>query len=116
MPTTTRKSKVKVDTETPLLQFIRHLDAGEFDDQIKYMWKLLQERSDHLRDRRAANVLASLSTGDRVKIQNLKPKYIVGYSGTVESIDGDKVTVDLGRQVRRYGPIVIVPASCLIKL
>lgn len=88
----------------------------------------------HARRRIVADIerqrnLQNLRPGMRVRIKLLRPKYLTGLQGEVierlDSLDafsGDHrfsgtlpVKLDAGR-VRRYGPVVHVPANCLERI
>ena len=59
---------------------------------------------------------ASLKTGDKVLLRNLKPKYLSGLLATViVSMPGEKIRVriDEGQNTGRYARELTVPMTCL---
>src|SRR5438270_11692041 len=66
------------------------------------------------------NMLELNEKGKRVRIKgNIRPKYLLGYEGTVVDRpfhfreSAGTIYVYLGTKVRRYGPVVGVPASAV---
>ncbi|MFG2845930.1 hypothetical protein ACGF12_22590 [Kitasatospora sp. NPDC048296] len=64
-------------------------DATEGD--LDRMITAIRDRRDALAKIRAAAV----TTGSTVTTRNLKPKYLIGLSGTVAAIDGNRADLDL---------------------
>ena len=96
------------------LAYIRE-EADETD--LTYILAAFQERRRFLTSVRAANMREQLDVDDKIIVQgNIKPKYFVGRVGKVLSLQGDRVEVDFGTPMRRYGRIVKVPLSSVRKL
>lgn len=75
----------------------------------------LAQIRDALRARQAALDAAKLYTfnvGDRVRFNDrISPRYLIGRQGTITAIGAEKVTLDIGIRVGKYGPRVTAPVS-----
>jgi hypothetical protein len=109
----------------------KHISKGTLDKHLDVISTQINKRNATIRDNQAARNLVTLTPGTRVMItpDKIKPKYLGGHKGTV--VDPDTlgpinqtnpayqkaipVRLDHGR-VRKFGPIVWVPAACLRKL
>lgn len=65
------------------------------EEQIRAIFHVGNARIKNLRAVTAAANIANLSPGTTVRLQNLKPKYLNGLTGTVQAVEGDKVRVKL---------------------
>ena len=100
---------------------IRAIVSGRCDPWLDDLISAAVERAKYLRQREAYARLRKMKVGDTVKIVgNIKPKYLAGQTGKVLSLNDTRrrgfpmVEVDLGKSIRRYSPIISVPASCLM--
>lgn len=55
--------------------------------------------------------LASLREGSRVRLQNVRPKYLDGELATVKEVRGDQVAVRMDRQLGRFSQDLVASAS-----
>src|SRR4051812_24056978 len=91
---------------------------GKLDRVVDQLIDTGIARKKVLSQRKARANLENLEWGDKVRTVNLRPKYISGLKGTIIDPE-DRPTkpgylwIDLGMRVRRYGPIVCLPASCV---
>src|SRR4051812_25512468 len=83
--------------------------AGAFDGDLRMIETAIESRRSAL----DALTAASLRPGDRVRTRDVRPRYMCGITGTVESVDGKKVLVDHGRPIGRYGQHVTYSVSLL---
>lgn len=88
------------------------------DAQYSGFVKALNQMKKADRQAKAAQVLASLSKGDRVKILAGKPQYLTGRTGTIVEVRQTRLTVELdcGPIGKFHNGRVITPASLLEKI
>jgi hypothetical protein len=100
------------------------IETGRLDKYLVVMDESIRERRKRIRDKKPRVNLHKLKPGARVRITSgLRPRYLVGLKGEVKDRDeipvmgrepsSKHIPVDMGRIVRRYGPIIWVPANCL---
>lgn len=75
----------------------------------------LQTIIDTARNRQEAAAFQNLAVGDKVKITNIKPKYLIGHVGTVVKFNQSRIVVDLGQTGTKFNGEVTIPAACLVK-
>jgi hypothetical protein len=119
MPTATKK---RLTTKDLVNRILRLVTEGRIDSHLETIALVVRERQRIIRDQRATMNMAELSEpGTKVRItRGVKPQYLAGLEGTVVERPmaffrnkPGTIYVDLGRKVRRYGPIVGCPASAL---
>lgn len=110
-------------TTTQPLDAAAVLDAlSEFDEtDLELVVAGVKARRSQLRTLTTLEVVGSLNVGDRVKLTGLRPQYVNGATGTVESLAQTRFNVRLDDDVdprarARFGEVVRVPASALVKL
>lgn len=88
---------------------------GALDDQMDALIATINARRRNIRQLEELQSLTQLKVGTNVKLEGISPKYLNGLTGTVDAINGKKVTVklDLPALAGRfaYGGKVIAPAS-----
>jgi len=89
---------------------------GDFDKDLDKIQSALNSRKKILKQVRAATLIASVAVGDKVKLKNLRPKYINGVIGEVKKINRTTITISLPNSVGRFGSVVNCPANCLEKV
>lgn len=93
------------------LVFIREM--ADYDD-LELIRAELVKRAGKLRMLKTAKVRENTQVGDRVLLTGVKPQYLNGRVGKVlEFVDGNRVRVDFGDPIRRYGRIIKVPLSSI---
>lgn len=95
---------------------------GKLDTVLEDLYEACRVRQKTLRDAQARRNKRVMRPGRRVQVtERISPKYLSGYEGTVVPA-GTKpnmargipiVYVDFGMRIRRYGPVVGMPANCL---
>lgn len=80
-----------------------------YDDVELLMSVLAQKR------KRIANA-NPLRRGDRVRLRNIKPKYLDGAQGTITGQQGTKILVTLDEQLGRFAQEIRVPRTALEKV
>ncbi len=68
--------------------------AGEVDNNLEQIRDTIKARKQVLADLRATNMVI----GTRVEFANVRPKYLVGMTGEVVSLNGRKVSVKLDEE------------------
>lgn len=58
----------------------------------------------------------SLPIGTRVRLQNIRPKYLIGLTGTIIGSSGDKVRFEPDVPQPRFGSTFMVGSSCVVPL
>jgi hypothetical protein len=104
------------DTETTLAAVLRWISFDSTTEDIKRMITVINERQKVLRKVDASLTAALLNIGDTVEVKEVSPKYLIGERGTVTSIDGSKVSINIGHRVGKYGPTLTGPASIFRKV
>ena len=109
---------------TALVEILKDLSTGKYDQQLDALSNAVYARKKELGSIVAAENMASLLPGDRVRIVGaIKPKYLQGQRAEVLDIndlpDGVRlppagsILIDFGRPMRRYGRYCSVPAQLL---
>lgn len=97
------------------------IEAGIWDDGLDALIESAVARRNFVRDSRGAKNQMEFKHGTRVRIINIRPKYLTGITGTVNkdrmpSRRGD-LMVDIDpacyRKLGRYGRCLAIPASSL---
>ena len=83
-------------------ELISSIYQGAMDDQIDGIYEALNARRKYLQARKSSEVASMISVGDRVRLTDVKPKYLVGVMGEAVAIEGGKAKVMLDRGVGRY--------------
>lgn len=93
------------------------IHSGKLDSILDALREAVHSRERYLRDQKSATNLATLKPGTRVRLSNLKPKYLNGYEGVVADRPARRrgdIAVDLDNAPsNRYGSKMAVPAGCL---
>lgn len=85
-------------------------------EQIRQVYDAAKQRDKFLRDSARREAVATMRVGDRVELTGLRPQYVNGATGTINSVRNLKFVVVLDENVDprvrlRYGSRVTVPAS-----
>lgn len=83
-----------------LMRFKFAVAAGLYDKDLDVIVSTVQARRQLLDAQRNAELVASLTVGDRVRVQRTSPKLFNGKIGTVCGFDGERVKVDMGQVYR----------------
>jgi hypothetical protein len=59
---------------------------------------------------------SDIKKGDRVRLVNIRPQYIIGATGTVTTIRQTRAVVKLDTSFPRFGSSPSVPINCLEKV
>lgn len=95
---------------------------GKLDTVLDDLYGACVQRRRIVENKRARRNQRVMVPGKQVKIVgNIKPRYLLGITGKVTEapiayLGANKpghVWVDIGRQVRKYGPRIRIPANCL---
>lgn len=105
----------------------RWITDGQLDDHLISLNESIKIRLRVVRDREARQNMESLKSGDRVRLKNLRPKYLNGRPATVKdneelpetykfsNVKPNTIIVQLDVPVRRFGEYIGIPANCLMK-
>lgn len=97
-------------TLTEVLDFLQSANRVE----VEAASTTLAARHRQLKVREAQELRSKINPGDKVVVTGgIKPKYFIGRQGTVIEMTGDRVLVDFGAPMRRYGSKVRIPINCL---
>lgn len=88
------------------VELVEAILTGRFDDHIEHLYDAVRERKRIRRDIAARVQFHTLGVGDKVKLVNLRPLYLVGLTGTIASKNRTRISVRLDTPVRRYGSTV----------
>ena len=100
-------------TSTLIDQVLLALRSGHLDNEFDDIYEAISRR----RKRIARDLFHNLRVGDTVQInEHIKPKYMVGQTGTVVDKRQSKVEVEFDRPMGRFGQRVICPVTSLKKL
>jgi len=91
---------------------IRSINAGDADEEIRAVLKVVNERIKTV----ARIALATLEVGDRVRFNdNTRPVYLRGATAVVQKVNHQSVTVTMETGVRKYaaGSKIRVPNTLL---
>lgn len=76
---------------------------GLYDEHLDFLGDLVHQRKLMLREQKRSEMRATLRTGDKVRFVNIRPQYMVGKTGTVQSVGSSKAYVMLDRAIGRFG-------------
>lgn len=86
-------------------------------EQLNGLIEFTNRTIKHRRAMASAKAKVLFKKGDRVMLQGLKPQYLNGCGGVINSMLTSKIEVKLDRPVGKFRTgIVRVPASALIKV
>ena len=85
--------------------------SGEFDEFLDGMIQTIQLRKKEMRPK-----IWEYQIGDRIKIVNSNPKYLIGAHGTVRKINRTKIVIDLDNRHERFHKNILVPLSMVEKV
>lgn len=69
--------------QTPLTQVVTAIVTGAVDGDLDAINQALRDRYKIVRAQKSAIAAATVKVGDKVRIVNLRPKYLAGLTGTV---------------------------------
>jgi preprotein translocase subunit YajC len=98
------------------LQKMKKLILRASDEELNELWEYMQLRHNALRRKANIEAMEVLQEGDHIKLTNIKPKYLVGLTGTISKRRQTKFEVLLDQEVYRAGrktKFLVVPAQCL---
>lgn len=76
-------------------EFLSYMATSATESEVRAVFEVGNQRLKTIRTVTAAENLASLQPGQVVRLGGLKPKYLNGLTGTVQSIEGSRVRVKL---------------------
>jgi methyl coenzyme M reductase subunit C-like uncharacterized protein (methanogenesis marker protein 7) len=109
---------------TPLQHLALAIRNGQYDKKLDYVseviWRELKSRRQEL----AYDAALSLKVKDRVQVTGrIKPRYMIGCTGTIKEIVGMRVTIELDEPITRNTrtrtrviPAIICMATSLEKI
>lgn len=98
-----------------ILDLARRIETADAtEDDCSYLLGLLVEKKGLIARRASAH----LKIGDRVRLKNIKPKYLDGAPGTITARNGTKfmVQIDPHYNTRRYSHACRVPLTAVAPL
>lgn len=101
-------------TITPL-DIMKAVEDGVMDERIDELYEALKTRRKINRMEKAEAVTSRISTGDQVRLVDVKPKYLEGTIATVRGVKNTRLVVEFDEDpsLRRWSGAknVRVPAS-----
>jgi hypothetical protein len=102
-------SQRQTPVDEGLTDVLEGIDRLENDASLTAVYQAYRNRSKTLRDRRAMLNVATLADGTRIRLINIRPKYLIGTEGSiVRRHSATKFVVDLDGQGQS-----VVPATCV---
>lgn len=110
---------------TTVMKILGAIDTGKLDRYLDELSRAIRARREVIRHREAMVNVETLKKGDRVRLVNLRPKYLTQYDAIIVKpalarnnepgfvIDLDTDLVRVGRYSTKG---VTVPASCVEKI
>lgn len=93
-------------------EFKNSILAGHFDNELKDLSQAIRFREQQVGE----DMLYTLKKGDKVRIDNIRPKYLCGEVAEVHATNRTTVTVRFGEHLgRRAGGLSRVPVSCIVE-
>lgn len=92
------------------MDLVDSMEPEELDQLVDYIRVVFKSK----RDQNNARTFATLREGDQVRLKNIKPQYLIGMTGVVESKRQTRITVKLDRgptKKFRSGKVICSPAS-----
>jgi hypothetical protein len=77
------------------MSIIPGIMTGQYDDELEGIIGAINHRRKMLREASAAGVFHTLKPGDKVRLVNLRPKYLVGQTATVVRKNQTRVVVTI---------------------
>ena len=82
--------------------------SGSLDDNMRDIELAIKQRKEYLK----ASMMMRLRAGDRVRVDNIRPKAICGLVAEVKKVNRTTISVVFGSDAGRYAGPCKVPASC----
>ena len=86
---------------------------GDYDAELTQIYKAANYRLKMLKEVKVATIKSTLSVGDVVMLNGLKPAYLNGKEATVVQVNRKRVVVNMVEQIARFGPECTVPLQCV---
>ena len=80
------------------------ISNGEFDSKLDDLEEIIRLRKRSISQRN----VATLNVGDKVRVKNCSPKYVVGAIATVTEKKGNKVSVQLPKLNGKFSNSIVV--------
>ncbi len=89
--------------DSSIASVVERIGSGLLDAELPVLMDAIDTRLQTVADLRSRQVLAQLSVGTRVRLNQLvSPRYLHGRRGEVHDIDGDHIVVCLDEPVGRF--------------
>lgn len=88
---------------------------GEYDASLDALYTAVVERRKLVHRAKSAVTLAEIKVGDKVRLKDIRPKYMIGEVCVVTGKKQTKLVVKLAAPVGRFSGLgeLTVPASCV---
>ena len=93
-----------------LMDFLNELNRGDYDSQLNSIARAVGTRIKVRREYNDVVALANFKVGDRVKLADIRPKYMIGAVGTITEVT-DKIKINLDRPHGRFNKVVVCPPN-----
>lgn len=91
--------------------FVVPVLSGEMDEFLDGMIQTIQSRKKELKPK-----IWEFQVGDKVRLVNANPKYLVGAEATVKKVNRTKIVIDLDVPQGRFSKNISTPLSMLKKI
>ncbi len=96
---------------------IKDILQGKYDDQLQDILDAVTERQKLKRNVNNAVAMSTINIGDKVRLKELRPKYINGEKAKVVKKYRTKFGIRLDKgTVGKFSGVIKCPASCLEKI
>lgn len=102
-----------------VMEVLNDIARGNLDDDLDRIAREVYDRRKIVAGMRARATVRALRVGDKVRlVRNIKPRYLVGLTGTVKGKLQTKIdiVIDEGQDTGRFGRTLRTPASCVEKI
>lgn len=97
------------------MSLISDIHLGVLDSELAEIQQALNSRRHLIQLMKAADNLGTLQIGERVRTTGIRPNYLNNRPCTVIGFDGDKIKVDMGQRIGKYGQELSIYAACLVR-
>lgn len=94
-------------------RFVLAITEGKIDSYLTILSEAISSRHSVIKMIRTANVAIELKVGDHIKLVRVRPQYLIGATGLVNAISGQKVSITLDERHRKLSRSLNVPISCI---
>jgi len=97
---------------------IADIRTGKYDDNLEAIYNAALDRRKYLREQVSRDTFMALAKGDRVRIKQCNPKYMIGVTARVTDFRTKKITImaEEGQFLGRFSPRIVLDPSMVEKI